>query len=300
MGTYGRFPVEFVRGRGTELFDSEGRRYLDFLSGLAVTSLGHAHPAVAAAISEQASTLLHVSNLFHTEHQAPVAADARRPARRRRPLLLRQLRCRGQRVRDQARPALRPAARRPRALPRDLRVRLVPRPHARHARRDRSAAEAGDVRAAAVGLPPGRVRRSRRARGRDGRPRLRGAARGGAGRGRCAAGAGRLPAGGAPPVRRARSAVDRRRGADRSRPHRSLVRVRARRRGARHRHHGQGARQRHADRCLLGRAEVAAAFRPGDHATTFGGQPLAASAALPCSPRCRPSTPRLARAPGRG
>jgi acetylornithine/N-succinyldiaminopimelate aminotransferase len=74
MGTYGRFPVEFVRGAGTELFDAEGRRYLDFLSGLAVTSLGHAHPAVAAAIAAQASRLLHVSNLFHTEHQAPLAA----------------------------------------------------------------------------------------------------------------------------------------------------------------------------------------------------------------------------------
>jgi acetylornithine/N-succinyldiaminopimelate aminotransferase len=74
MGTYGRFPVEFVRGSGTELFDAEGRRYLDFLSGLAVTSLGHAHPAVAAAIAEQATTLLHTSNLFHTEHQAPLAA----------------------------------------------------------------------------------------------------------------------------------------------------------------------------------------------------------------------------------
>ena len=72
MGTYGRSSVEFVRGLGTELFDSEGRRYLDFLSGLAVTSLGHAHPAVAAAISEQSTRLLHVSNLFHTEHQAPV------------------------------------------------------------------------------------------------------------------------------------------------------------------------------------------------------------------------------------
>jgi predicted acetylornithine/succinylornithine family transaminase len=74
MGTYGRFPVEFVRGSGTELFDAEGRRYLDFLSGLAVTSLGHAHPKVAAAIAEQATTLLHTSNLFHTEHQAPLAA----------------------------------------------------------------------------------------------------------------------------------------------------------------------------------------------------------------------------------
>jgi len=74
MQTYGRFPVEFVRGQGTELFDAEGRRYLDFLSGLAVTSLGHAHPRVAAAIAEQAATLLHTSNLFHTEHQAPLAA----------------------------------------------------------------------------------------------------------------------------------------------------------------------------------------------------------------------------------
>ncbi|MDQ3542889.1 MAG: acetylornithine transaminase [Actinomycetota bacterium] len=54
----------FVRGSGTELFDIDGNRYLDFLSGLAVTSLGHAHPAVAAAISAQASELLHVSNFF--------------------------------------------------------------------------------------------------------------------------------------------------------------------------------------------------------------------------------------------
>ncbi len=74
MGTYGRAPVAFVSGKGTELFDADGRRYLDFLSGLAVTSLGHAHPVVAAALCEQAGTLLHVSNLFHTEHQAPLAA----------------------------------------------------------------------------------------------------------------------------------------------------------------------------------------------------------------------------------
>ena len=47
MQTYGRLPVAFVRGEGTLLFDSEGTRYLDFLSGLAVTSLGHAHPEVA-------------------------------------------------------------------------------------------------------------------------------------------------------------------------------------------------------------------------------------------------------------
>ena len=64
MHTYADPPVTFVRGSGSWLWDTEGRRYLDFLSGLAVTSLGHAHPAVADALSEQAGTLLHVSNLF--------------------------------------------------------------------------------------------------------------------------------------------------------------------------------------------------------------------------------------------
>ena len=73
MPTYGPPPVMFVRGSGTELFDRDGKRYLDFLSGLAVTSLGHAHPAVAAAVAEQANTLLHVSNLFATEPQVEVA-----------------------------------------------------------------------------------------------------------------------------------------------------------------------------------------------------------------------------------
>src|SRR5206468_2647343 len=56
----------FVRGKGTELWDDQGRRYLDFLSGLAVISLGHAHPAVAQAVAEQARVLTHVSNLFGT------------------------------------------------------------------------------------------------------------------------------------------------------------------------------------------------------------------------------------------
>jgi acetylornithine/N-succinyldiaminopimelate aminotransferase len=65
MQTYGRVPVAFVRGEGTRLWDSEGTEYLDFLSGLAVTSLGHAHPEVAAAIADQAATLLHVSNLYY-------------------------------------------------------------------------------------------------------------------------------------------------------------------------------------------------------------------------------------------
>ena len=67
MTTYADPAVTFVRGRGTELWDAEGRRYLDFLTGLAVCSLGHAHPRVAEALCAQANTLLHVSNLFGNE-----------------------------------------------------------------------------------------------------------------------------------------------------------------------------------------------------------------------------------------
>jgi predicted acetylornithine/succinylornithine family transaminase len=74
MQTYGRLPIMFVRGEGTRLWDSEGREYLDFLAGLAVTGLGHAHPEVAAAIAEQARTLVHVSNLYYTEPQPRLAA----------------------------------------------------------------------------------------------------------------------------------------------------------------------------------------------------------------------------------
>ena len=74
MPTYGQPPVQFVRGSGTELFDRDGNRYLDFLCGLAVTSLGQAHPAVAEAIAEQARTLLHVSNLYETVPGLEVAA----------------------------------------------------------------------------------------------------------------------------------------------------------------------------------------------------------------------------------
>jgi acetylornithine/N-succinyldiaminopimelate aminotransferase len=73
MPTYPPPRVTFVRGEGSYLFDGDGRRYLDCLSGLAVTSLGHAHPAVAAALHDQASTLLHVSNLFGTEPGPEVA-----------------------------------------------------------------------------------------------------------------------------------------------------------------------------------------------------------------------------------
>jgi len=74
MSTYSRAPVTFVRGEGTVLVDSEGKRYLDFLSGIAVTSLGHAHPGVASALERQAKRLVHVSNLFNNELAEPLAA----------------------------------------------------------------------------------------------------------------------------------------------------------------------------------------------------------------------------------
>ncbi|HEV7805163.1 MAG TPA: acetylornithine transaminase [Solirubrobacteraceae bacterium] len=64
---YARMPVAFVRGEGARLWDSAGTEYLDFQTGLAVTSLGHGHPAVVRAIRDQAGLLLHVSNLFYSE-----------------------------------------------------------------------------------------------------------------------------------------------------------------------------------------------------------------------------------------
>jgi len=73
MPTYGVPSVQFVSGSGLRLVDGEGRSYLDFLSGIAVTGLGHAHPEIADAISEQARTLVHVSNLFGTVPGAEVA-----------------------------------------------------------------------------------------------------------------------------------------------------------------------------------------------------------------------------------
>lgn len=80
MNTYPVPAVTFARGEGSWLFDESGKRYLDFLSGLAVTSLGHAHPAVAEALAEQARTLVHVSNLYGTLPGQEVAATLDRLA----------------------------------------------------------------------------------------------------------------------------------------------------------------------------------------------------------------------------
>ncbi|MAD45692.1 MAG: aspartate aminotransferase family protein [Oceanospirillaceae bacterium] len=74
MNTYGRLPVTFVKGEGSWLTDTEGRRYLDALSGIAVCGLGHAHPAVTEAITRQAGQLIHTSNIYNIERQQALAS----------------------------------------------------------------------------------------------------------------------------------------------------------------------------------------------------------------------------------
>jgi len=71
--TYGRFPISIVKGLAAEVWDADGRRYLDFTSGLAVCNLGHCHPKVVEAIRAQAGELIHVSNLYHIKPQSELA-----------------------------------------------------------------------------------------------------------------------------------------------------------------------------------------------------------------------------------
>ncbi len=72
--TYQRLPVAFEKGRGCKLWDTAGQAYTDFVAGIAVCNLGHAHPRISAAVSRQAETLLHVSNLYYTLPQVDLAA----------------------------------------------------------------------------------------------------------------------------------------------------------------------------------------------------------------------------------
>src|SRR5438067_12177810 len=73
LQTYRRSPVTFVRGNGVRVYDADGREYLDLLSGIGVAALGHAHPALARAVAEQAQTLIHTSNLFYHPYQGQLA-----------------------------------------------------------------------------------------------------------------------------------------------------------------------------------------------------------------------------------
>src|SRR4030065_2868271 len=70
---YNRFPIAITKGKGCRVWDADGKEYLDFVAGLAVCNLGHCHPKVVKAIQEQAEKLIHISNLYHIEHQARLA-----------------------------------------------------------------------------------------------------------------------------------------------------------------------------------------------------------------------------------
>jgi len=73
LQTYNRYPLVLTRGKGVFVYDIEGNRYLDFVAGLGVNALGHAHPRIVKTIREQAAKLVHVSNLYYHEYQGPLA-----------------------------------------------------------------------------------------------------------------------------------------------------------------------------------------------------------------------------------
>jgi len=73
LQTYNRYPVAFERGKGVFLYDTEGKKYLDFVSGLGVNALGHAHPRIVKTIREQSARLVHISNLYYHEYQGRLA-----------------------------------------------------------------------------------------------------------------------------------------------------------------------------------------------------------------------------------
>ena len=73
LKNYPRAPVTLVRGQGTKVWDDQGKVYLDFSSGIAVSSLGHCHPLWVAAVQRQAAELIHVSNLFRNPNQGELA-----------------------------------------------------------------------------------------------------------------------------------------------------------------------------------------------------------------------------------
>jgi predicted acetylornithine/succinylornithine family transaminase len=73
LQNYARYPLVLARGKGCHVYDVEGRRYLDFIAGIGVNALGHAHPRILAAIREQAGLLIHTSNLYYNQYQGPLA-----------------------------------------------------------------------------------------------------------------------------------------------------------------------------------------------------------------------------------
>src|SRR2546428_3151328 len=73
LQNYARYPLVLARGKGCYVYDLEGRRYLDFIAGIGVNALGHAHPRITKVIREQAGLIIHSSNLYFHQYQGPLA-----------------------------------------------------------------------------------------------------------------------------------------------------------------------------------------------------------------------------------
>ena len=190
---YRQPPMVLVRGRGCEVWDSEGRRYLDLYAGIAVSTLGHAHPRLVRAISEQAEKLIHVSNYFYNEPNIRLAEKLCRLTGMERALFSNS----GTEAIEAMLKLVSPVllhARAARSVP-DRRFRkLVPRPHARRARHDRTGQVSRRFRTAA-GSHARPLRRPRRRKTGDGARRRGDHRRAGAGRRRRGARTGWLPRG---------------------------------------------------------------------------------------------------------
>ena len=182
MHTYRRGPVDFVRGEGALLWDADGKEYLDFLAGISVCSVGHCHPAVVAAVTEQSARLMHVSNLFYTEPMARLAQRLSESSLGGRVFFANS----GTEANECAIKVARKHAHGrgvSGAGDRQLRGR-VPRPHLRRPRGDPGAGRERGARPDAAGLPLGPAQRRRGDARRGRREHRRGPDRADPGRGR--------------------------------------------------------------------------------------------------------------------
>ena len=307
MPNYGTPPIALDHGDGVRVWDTDGHEYLDFVGGIAVSSLGHAHPAIVAAVTAQVARLAHTSNLVMHEPGIALAerlVELLGPAR---PGVLRQQRRRGQRVRASSWPAS-TAASSTRTAVDSRSSRATPASTAARWARCRSPATRPS--ATRSSRCPARSPSSTTATStRCAPPSTAGTAavfveptlgEGGV----VPAPAGYLAAARAD-LRRGRRAAGRRRGAERHRPHRALVRQPGRRRPPRRHHAGQGPRRRPADRRLhRPRRRRASCSRPAITAAPSAATRSRARRRWPCSTRSPTSTcsTRQAgrRAPGHG
>ena len=206
IDSYARFPVEFVRGEGARLWDAEGNEYLDFLCGISVTSLGHCHPRVVAAVREQAGRLMHVEQpLLHRAGDAARASACRESSLGGKVFFSNS----GAEAIEAAIKLRAQGA--PGAATLVVAARRLPRAHLRRALGDPAGVQAGAVRAAGPRLPRGRADAAG-ARRRGRRQHGGGDARADPGRERRARALRRVPAGGARGLRRARRGAHLRRG----------------------------------------------------------------------------------------